>query len=263
MFGVTRQRIGGDYSIIPGSSTKKAPYKWFVPFQGCKLPPFIVPWPAPITEPNAATILDMFGPCRENVLGDPAPGIIMPNPGPLSAPGQIFAALDSGRRTFVGRIRQAGSDLRTILYSPMYTGPAFITQMLWGGTLQNSGGRTDSWLAGVIPGSGTSVFKVPAATAGIPPGSFLDASGFSDNESPVPGLTTLFEVQGAANNIQLSTLVPWPTFSIWVLFQTISAGASAIDFQISFAPAVVTAGGVQSAQGQNQFNARTYLGGPG
>lgn len=267
-YGTTRQAVGGNnYRYEIGRK------HWWdtVPFRPCRppTPPWIIDWPVEVGDPEKIALFQNATHCGPGndlgiVFGDATSGLVLP-PGPLSVTGQgAVTQNDPARRTWVGRIRQAGTGLRSIAYSPIYTGPAFVRWLNFGFQPAAPTGDTDSYYFGAVAGGGTSQFKVASASLPIPAGiTFFDNTIFSDNEAPRTGLTHLNELEGSSgpSRIELNTYIPWSTFSLWAMANSIGVNAIALSWEIVFQPANV--GPTQSSQtsvGGNQFNMLQYLG---
>lgn len=268
-YGTTRQQTGGNSKDMPPRA------KWYdtVPFRPCRPPvPFwLLDWP--LETRGGVDVLNVMQPgrsCGPNgfAYGDPGAPTLFP-PGPLTAPGQSNqSAPDSGQRTWAGRIRQAGAGLRAIQFSSVYTGPAIITEMhfqTFYGAITPQG---DAFQYGIVPGGGTSVFKVPRAQAPIPPGGIpmLDVTWISDGESIAggAGLMNLPEMNnGGSGPVYTRPMmkVPWNAWSAWVLWDSAGVNAGGIEWFMSFQPATVEEGKSVLALGANQFQSNTYLGG--
>lgn len=263
-FGTTRQDTGGrNYrDELPPKR------KWYdtVPFRPCRppTPPWVMDWPLETRAVEHVSAFSQGQNCHNPaVLGDPGPG---GGTGPLSAPGTVIQGPNYGQRTWAGRIRQAGTNLRSIQYSPMYQGPAILTEAAYNIFMGAVAPLGDSYQLGVVPGSGVSLFKVARTAAPIPASGYtlFDVTWISDNEQVSAGAGFMMQPEYIGQNgpvvIRPNMEIPWDTFSLWVLYDTASVNAGGIEWLLTFQPKNVTIGGSTLGGGPNQFNQGTYLG---
>lgn len=263
-FGQTRMDRGGDLSSLPGGLAR-----WLVPFTPCR-PPWMVKWPVTDVSQGGAAPLSLFT-CDMNRLQDPVAGLTdLTRPGVVQAnQDATVVSTDAGRRSWGGRIRTAGVGLRTIAFSPLYRGPARITEIAYNAVVNLSGANTGGYMFGVVPNKPANIVKQPRTSTPLPAGSItvFDPTTITDNEGPVDPLNTLYQPEGGANNNNgplhafVNMLVPWSAFSIWALQDTASASADGLDWTITFEPSEVTVGGGSVSRGANQYQQNWYLGG--
>jgi len=262
-FGTTRQDVGGSDKDLPRRR------KWYdtVPFRPCRppVPPWLLDWPLEVRDRESLQFLSPGTNCVSpgQVLGDPSSPAPVPV-GPLAVPGDTLPTVNSAQRSWGGRVRQAG-DLRTILYSPVYVGPARVTHLTFAASYVNPGLFTTGFMWGAVPGAGASQFKQLRSSVPVPQGtSFIDIGNFSDNENPHDDMIGFIDVGGQSmTQVPLNVDLPYNSFSLYCIFDTTNPNAGAVDFVLTFEPRVVTVGGNASSRGPNQFNAQTYLGGFG
>jgi hypothetical protein len=170
---------------------------------------------------------------------------------------------DMGQRSWFGKITDITG--RSIAYSPLYRGPAIVRTIRF--STNQIAGEAASFAWGASPSQGLNQSQQPVASVPLPYGTFFDVSYLKVASPYMPGDDRLipdselnaFGFPGSPDPYMIDAIIPWDTFALWCLVESVSSIKLAWDINFQSAPQGVFQG--DQLTSPNPYNSKTYLGG--